>query len=199
MMLIILPIPSAAVDDLTDGISGPQNREVPVSLNIENGGIVFTGTGYRQGNTAVEETFDGPYTVSGTGVETITVQSGAEVHLTISNLHIDAVNAPAICVQAGATLNLTVEGVNTLTGGSSPNEDGVAGFAAICVEPAYDSSWNYDAAGSAELYISGSGILTAVGGDGDAVTGTYGGGAGIGGGGFNMGYINNYENISPYY
>ena len=162
--------------------------------------------------------------------------------MTISGLNVEAEGMPAIYVEAGATLNLTVEGENSLTGG--------AGFAGICVEPAYDAGWNYDADASAKLYISGSGTLTATGGDGDDALGTYGGGAGIGGngedqlggdavdfelvnitsdfagtlnacggassyyvggencfgggagiggGGFNMGYINNYEDVSHYY
>ena len=242
MILAFLPIWSAAADDLTSGDPGLQNTGDPVSLNIGNGGITFSSTGYRQGSAADETTYDGPYIVSGTGTETITVQSGAEVDLTISGLNLDAIDAPVIYVQAGATLHLTVEGNNSLTGGP--------GFAAICVEPAYDENWNYDAAGSAELYISGSGSLTAEGGDGDATAGTYGGGAGIGGngedqnggdsvdfglicieptftgtldatggnasvyedgancfgggagiggGGFNMGYNSDYSNTSPYY
>lgn len=123
-------------------------------------------------------------------------------------------------------------------------------MAGICVEPAYDASWDYDADASAKLTISGDGTLAVTGGDGDAVGGTYGGGAGIGGngedqrggdsvdfgtvivssgftgtleatggasskyvdganafgggagigsGGFNMGYVNNYTSVSPYY
>ena len=175
VILAFLPVWSAATDDLANGDPHPQNTEDPGPLNIADGGIIFTETGYRQENAASEVTYNGPYTVSGTGTDTITVESGAEIDLTISNLDIDAENAPVIYVQAGATLHLTVEGNNSLTGGP--------GFAAICVEPAYDENWNYDAAGSAELYISGSGSLTAEGGDGDATAGTYGGGAGIGGNG----------------
>ena len=57
------------------------------------------------------------------------------------------------------------------------------GFAGICVEPAYDVDWNYDADASAELYLSGSGTLQATGGNGDAADGKFGGGAGIGGNG----------------
>lgn len=186
----------------------------------------------------------GSYVVTQTGGSTenaITIEGGV-VDMTISGLNVEAEGMPAIYVEAGATLNLTVEGENSLTGG--------AGFAGICVEPAYDADWNYDADASAKLYISGSGTLTATGGDGDDALGTYGGGAGIGGngedqlggdavdfglvnitseftgtinacggassyyvdgencfgggagiggGGFNMGYINNYEDVSPYY
>lgn len=209
-------------------------------LNIANGDIHITETGYRQGQSQ-QIAYTGPYTVTGTGSGAIVVESGAH-DITISNLQITASGTPAIQVDAGATLRLTVEGENRLTGGS--------GFAGICVAPAYDAQWHYDADASGKLYLSGDGTLGAVGDAGDAVSGTYGGGAGIGGngedqrggdsvdfglvcvtenftgildatggaasvykdgenafgggagigsGGFNMGYINNYQDISPYY
>ena len=209
-------------------------------LNIANGDIHITETGYRQGQSQ-QIAYTGPYTVTGTGSGAIVVESGTH-DITITNLQITASGTPAIQVDAGATLRLTVEGENRLTGGS--------GFAGICVAPAYDSEMNYDADASGKLYLSGDGTLGAMGGAGDAVSGTYGGGAGIGGngedqrggdsvdfglvcvtenftgildatggaasvykdgenafgggagigsGGFNMGYINNYQDISPYY
>ena len=96
------------------------------------------------------------------------------IDMAISGLNVEAADAPAIYVEAGATLNLTVEGENALTGGD--------GFAAICVESAYDADWNYDAADSVRLSISGDGTLTVTGGDGDPGD-TFGGGAGIGGNG----------------
>lgn len=102
------------------------------------------------------------------------IQSGTQ-DITISNLQITASGKPAIRVEAGATLRLTVVGENRLTGGS--------GFAGICVAPAYDSDWNYDTDASGKLYLFGDGTLNVEGGDGDAVGGTYGGGAGIGGNG----------------
>lgn len=209
-------------------------------LNIANGDIHITETGYRQGQSQ-QIAYTGPYTVTGTGSGTIVVESGTH-DITITNLQITASGTPAIQVDAGATLRLTVEGENRLTGGS--------GFAGICVAPAYDSEMNYDADASGKLYLSGDGTLGAMGGAGDAAGGAYGGGAGIGGngedqrggdsvdfglvcvtenftgildatggaasvykdgenafgggagigsGGFNMGYINNYQDISPYY
>ena len=202
-------------------------------LNIANGDIHITGTGYRQGQSQ-QIAYTGPYTVTGTGSGAIVVESGAH-DITISNLQITVSGTPAIQVDAGATLRLTVEGENRLTGGS--------GFAGICVAPAYDAQWHYDADASGKLYLSGDGTLGAVGGaygggagisgngedqrGGDSVdfglvcvtenfTGVleasggassvyvdgenaFGGGAGIGSGGFNMGYINNYQDISPYY
>lgn len=142
-------------------------------LDIAKGAIHITETGYSQGESLqIEHT--GPYTVTGTGSEPIVIESGTH-DITISNLQITASKTPAIQVDAGATLRLTVVGENRLTGGS--------GFAGICVVPAYDSEWNYDADASGKLYLSGDGTLGAVGGDGDAAYGTYGGGAGIGGNG----------------
>ena len=142
-------------------------------LNIANGDIHITETGYRQGQSQ-QIAYTGPYTVTGTGSGAIVVESGAH-DITISNLQITASGTPAVQVDAGATLRLTVEGENRLTGGS--------GFAGICVAPAYDAQWHYDADASGKLYLSGDGTLGAMGGAGDAVSGTYGGGAGIGGNG----------------
>ena len=141
-------------------------------LNIANGDIHITETGYRQGQSQ-QIAYTGPYTVTGTGSGAIVVESGAH-DITISNLQITASGTPAIQVDAGATLRLTVEGENRLTGDS--------GFAGICVAPAYDAQWHYDADASGKLYLSGDGTLGAMGGAGDAVSGTCGGGAGIGSG-----------------
>lgn len=117
---------------------------------------------------------DGAYTAAGdSGGKTITVESGVDAQLSISGLTIDSESGPAIYVETGATLELIVNGENTLSGS--------AGFAGICVEPAYDDSWNYDAYASAKLYISGSGTLSVNGGDGDP-NDAFGGGAGIGSG-----------------
>lgn len=218
---------------------GTGSRALAEELDIAQGTIYITETGYQQGTSQTAST--GPYIISGTGSESIVIQSGTQ-DITISNLQITASGKPAIRVEAGATLKLTVVGENRLTAGS--------GFAGICVAPAYDSDWNYDTDASGKLYLFGDGTLNVEGGDGDAVGGTYGGGAGIGGngedqhggdsvdfglvcvtegftgildasggtasayvdgenafgggagigsGGFNMGYINNYTDISPCY
>lgn len=142
-------------------------------LDIADGEIHITETGYTQGQSQ-QIAYTGPYTVTGTGSESIVVQSGTH-DITISNLTIQSSRASAIEVEAGAVLNLTVEGTNRLSAGS--------GHAGICVMPTYDANWNYDAEGSAKLYISGSGTLSVTGGDGDLTSGKYGGGAGIGGSG----------------
>lgn len=151
---------------------GAGSRALAEELDIAGGAIYITETGYQQGTA--QTAYTGPYTVTGTGSESIVIQSGTH-DITILNLQIAASGKPAIRVEAGATLNLTVMGENRLTGGS--------GFAGICVAPAYDSQWNYDAAASGKLYLSGDGTLNVKGGDGDTVMGTYGGGAGIGGNG----------------
>ena len=219
-------------------LCGASGSALAQELDIADGPIFITETGYRQGESA-EVACTGPYTVTGSGA--IVVESGTH-DITISNLQITASGTPAIRVDACAALRLTVAGENRLTGGS--------GFAGICVAPAYDAQWHYDADASGKLYLSGDGMLGAVGGDGDAAKGAYGGGAGIGGngedqhggdsvdfglvcvtenftgildatggaasahvdgenafgggagigsGGFNMGYVNNYQDVSPYY
>lgn len=109
--------------------------------------------------------------------EPIIVKSGSPT-IILNNVTITATgkNAPAIWVKAGATVNLQIEGENTLTGD--------AGYAAICVEPAYPND-NYSPDGSAKLIVSGSGSLKVTGGNGDPAAGMFGGGAGIGGNGQN--------------
>ena len=224
---VLLPVRAFAIEGI-------------VELDMSDGAITITENGYTQG-AAAEVPHQGAYVVQGSGTYPITIQSGT-IELILSGLQITAETAPAIRIDPGATLNLQVTGENHLTGG--------AGFAAVCVAPAYDSDINYDAESSAKLYLSGDGSLTAHGGNGDAAAGTFGGGAGIGGngedqhggdsvdfglvcitngftgtlmaaggassahvdganafgggagigsGGFNMGYINNYQSMSLYY
>lgn len=166
MILALLPVNTLAAEGGT------------VALDVTNGSISITESGYTQGETGSEINHTGTYTVAGkTNVNTIVVKSGATCDMTIDGLTIEATDAPAIRVEAGATLNLKVEGTNTLEGGP--------GYAGICVEPGYggdDFSWTPDLC--AKLTISGSGTLKATGGNGtDMKPGPYGGGAGIGGNG----------------
>lgn len=104
----------------------------------------------------------------------IVVESGSPT-IILNGATITATDAPAIWIKAGATVNLKVEGENTLAGGP--------GFAAICVDPAYTDD-TYSPNDSAKLIVSGNGSLTATGGNGDSNNGMFGGGAGIGSGGF---------------
>jgi len=107
--------------------------------------------------------------------DSIIVESGSPT-IILNDVTINATNAPAIWIKAGATVNLQLEGANNLTGG--------AGYAAICVDPAYtDDAYSLD--DSAKLIVSGNGGLTANGGNGDSSRGMFGGGAGIGGNGQN--------------
>ena len=71
---------------------GTGSRALAEELDIAQGTIYITETGYQQGSSQTAST--GPYIISGTGSE------------------------PAIRVEAGATLKLTVVGENRLTGGS---------------------------------------------------------------------------------
>ena len=174
MIMSIFPTAALAIEGNTARSS--------VELLLSNGPVVITETGYTQGTSTAETSHTGSYTIvqgeeNPSSPNTITIQSGT-IHMTIRGISIAAGNAPAIYVKAGAELRLTVEGENSLAGGT--------GFAAICVEPAYNNANNayeYDADASAKLYIAGSGSLTATGGAGDQDSGTYGGGAGIGGNG----------------
>lgn len=150
--------------------------EDPVYLDLSDGAITITAGGYKQPATGTETSHTGPFVITQTEAttnNTITVESG-HAAITIDGLLVEAVDEPAIDVKAGAALQLTVQNANVLTGGN--------GFAAICVEPAYDGDWNYDQANSATLTVSGDGNLTVTGGDGTQDD-SFGGGAGIGGNG----------------
>lgn len=137
--------------------------EDQIEIDLEQGDYTIT----ESGNYAANDY---------SGSNSIIIASDAgEVNLTISGLNITAANGPAICVQAGSILNLTVEGENSLTGS--------VGSAGICAEPAYDDDWTYLPDDSAVLNISGSGVLTATGGDGNNNCSS---GAGIGGNGQNF-------------
>lgn len=110
------------------------------------------------------------YSFTGT-IDPIIVESGSPT-IILNGVTITATNAPAIWIKAGATVNLKLEGESNLTGG--------AGCAGICVDPDYEGN-TYSPDKSARLTVSGSGSLTATGGDGDPTGGMFGGGAGIGG------------------
>jgi len=114
------------------------------------------------------------YSFTGTA-NPIMVENGSPT-IILNGATITATDTPAIWIKAGATVNLQLEGENTLTGG--------AGYAAICVDPAYNDD-GYSPDGSAKLIVSGNGNLTANGGNGDPNSGMFGGGAGIGGNGQN--------------
>ncbi|MCD8036239.1 MAG: S-layer homology domain-containing protein [Clostridiales bacterium] len=134
----------------------------------------------RGGKSPTTITESGSYEYDSSFNDAITVNSNVTgVTITLENVNITGDDGPAISIGAGAEVTLILEGENELTGS--------AGYAAIAVEPAYDQSWNYLEDDSAKLTITGDGDLTAIGGDGDTSSGTYGGGAGIGGNGQNDG------------
>ena len=80
---------------------GTGSRALAEELDIAQGTIYITETGYQQGTSQTAST--GPYIISGTGSESIVIQSGTQ-DITISNLQITASGKPAIRVEAGATL-----------------------------------------------------------------------------------------------
>ena len=158
-------------------------------LKIDEGSIVITATGYRQGGDS-ETQYTGDYSITQTSgsstANTITLESGTH-NVTISGVSIVASGAPAIKVENGATLNLTLKGTNSVTGG--------AGYAGISVAAAFGADGTYLPEQSGKVVIDGTGSLTAKGGDatgdGNNVN-SCGGGAGIGGDGIGL-----YETEDP--
>lgn len=145
------------------------------ALDISQGNIIISSTGYSVGATTGQHNPEG-YLITQTGggstANTITITSG-EHDITIENITIQASTNAAIKVQAGAAVSLTLSGTNSLTGGT--------GFAGISVAAAWHDDDSYDAANSGQLILLGSGQLTTIGGK---ASGKYGAGAGIGGDGF---------------
>jgi hypothetical protein len=114
-------------------------------------------------------------------LKSIIIKEGCNPTIIINNLTINAEDTPAIWIMTNSSLTLVVKGENNLYGGTA--------CAGICVEPAYDSYWNYSSDESGSVTIQGDGILNCYGGD--AITGmstctdNTGSGAGIGGNGQN--------------
>ena len=155
---------------------------VPVAaadeVGISTGSIVITESGYTVGTGAetLWSSDDHTLTVTGSSADNnITVISGS-CTIVLRGVTITPSNDPAISIHAndggtGATVTLVVEGENTLKGGT--------GCAAVEVKAGWDDNgWSEVCSGS--LIITGSGTLSAAGGDGSA---NVGGGAGIGGNG----------------
>ncbi|WP_293674624.1 hypothetical protein [uncultured Parabacteroides sp.] len=89
------------------------------SLNIENGSITITSTGYTIGNGG-EQAYSGAYTISGTTTSnTVTVSSGTH-NITLDGASIDVSttdNSCAFAIAADAQVNLTLTGENVLKSG----------------------------------------------------------------------------------
>ncbi len=143
------------------------------SLDLSNGSIIITETGYSQNGTD-EIAYTGDYFISQTGASTpnsITVASGTH-NLTLSDVAITSDSGAGISVAAETVLNLILTGNNSITGAN--------GYAGISVTAAWTGD-QYNPDNSGRLIISGAGHLTAVGGN---ATDNCGAGAGIGGDGF---------------
>ncbi len=98
--------------------------ESPLSLDLTNGSIVITETGYTQGDAIGETEYVGAYIITQTNAETETsntVSASGTQNITLNGVNINAVNAAAISV-TGMT-NLTLLGNNKLT--SAENFAGV--------------------------------------------------------------------------
>ena len=146
-------------------------------LDLSNGSIVITSTGYSQGGSAITAHTGGYIITGSTGAHTVQIQSGAH-NIILDNINLaipastatSATAADTVCafsVAGNADVTVTLRGGNTVAS--------AAGYAGIYV------------AEGARLTIVGDGSLTAQGGAGrPSSTGTpsYGGGAGIGGNGY---------------
>ena len=147
-----------------------------IILNISDGSIVITSSGYCQGDVEELTPHAGGYMViqtpGGSTSNTITVESG-DIELSLSGVNIKADGQAAIAVKAGAGLNLS------LAAGTTNTVWGADGYSGISVVAAWNAD-AYDSANSAELVISGPGVLIAQGGN---ATASCGAGAGIGGDG----------------
>lgn len=169
--------------DYTRCMPAVQRRETSnKQLDISDGTITITSTGYKQGDEIQEIAYTGNYDIMQSDAGTanrIIIESGA-IDMDISGLNIEAVNAPAIRVENSAVLNLKLTGENTLKGS--------AGYAAVSVAPGIwkDEIEGYMPETLGHLKISGEGSLKATGGNA-AGSGKFGGGAGIGGDGYGDG------------
>ena len=158
-----LVVPAAAADE----------------VDISTGSIVITESGYTVGTGPETPWSSGDHTLTVTGSSAdnnITVISGV-CTIVLRGVTITPSNDPAISIHAndggtGATVTLVVEGENTLKGGT--------GCAAVEVKAGWDDDDSWSEVCSGSLIITGSGTLSATGGDGSA---NVGGGAGIGGNG----------------
>lgn len=161
---------------LLAGIQMTASAQDEQILDLADGSIAITSTGYSR-NAGIETPYVGGYIITGaTSANTIQITSGNHtVILDGINIAIpattatDTTSAGTVCafsITGGSDITVTLRGDNVLTS--------AAGYAGL-----------YTAEGS-NLTIAGSGSLTANGGAGrPASSGTpsYGGGAGIGGNG----------------
>ena len=105
----------------------PRETATSKELDLADGSIVITETGYTQGNAERETAYTGEYTISGTTTEnTITVTGGDHtitlnsVNIDVSGMHdgddVQKAKACAFDIQSG-DVTLTLEGENVLTSG----------------------------------------------------------------------------------
>ena len=146
----------------------------PTALDLDDGPIAITATGYSQGGKPEIPHTDG-YVITNTTPTTNTIQVLSGTHaITLNNVSTTLVSTTALIDEScafsiqGGTVNLTLTGTNTLVSSR--------GFAGIYV------------AEGTSLTIGGDGSLTATGGSGTSSSSTpYAAGAGIGGNGYNPG------------
>ena|GEM_PF-3258604 len=156
----------------------PARAQGELPLNLDNGSLVITSTGYSQAG-AGEIPYVGGYILSGSASNTNTIQVTSGTHdITLSGAAVvipptsatSLTAASTVCafsITGNADVTLILQGDNVLTS--------AAGYAGL-----------YVAAG-AKLTVDGNGSLAVTGGAGrpsSSGTPRYGGGAGIGGNGY---------------
>lgn len=119
-----------------------------VTLNIHQGDITITETGYTASGDSAETPFIGNYAINGSSSEyVVEVSSGTHNIALSAKISAASGSLPAFRIDSGATVYLTLLGTSTLSGG--------------------DSCAGLNVPSGASLYItdSSSGTLTARGGD----------------------------------
>lgn len=167
MLLAVIPKPAGAAGE--------------VSLDLSQGGIVITNTGYDQGGGG-EISHTVGYIISSSASTANTIQVVSGIHeITLDGVTVEIPATTAISTTATSTvcafsIASSAEVTLSLKDGSNNTLTSAAGYAGLYV------------AKDAELTIKGAGVLTATGGAGRPTSSgspTYGGGAGIGGNGYN--------------
>ena len=86
-----------------------------VTLNIENGDISITETGYKQANGSLIE-HSGNYILTGIGSHKVSV-SGTTCSITLKNLNMTDTNSYGLEIGNGSNITLIISGSNTITRG----------------------------------------------------------------------------------
>lgn len=121
MLLTMLPTMAWATEPVaTDSNLTPVATPSDVTLNIANGSIVITATGYKQGDAADETAYTGDYVISQTDAATataytITVDGIADGKtITLAGVNIESSTAQISPIRANATVTIQLLGENKI-------------------------------------------------------------------------------------